>query len=146
MTLSEKLLADDTRPAVTADLVEVVEQEVRDKKGLSGTAVKAAYAGATKVVPDLAPRAADRLLPDFARALDPFWVDFQGAETTDFGGYLASRGTEVSAALLQITDAKAAATSREPLKKAYKALRGKAATHVEAALPRLGAALQRHAS
>ncbi|MFT4084365.1 MAG: hypothetical protein QM638_17450 [Nocardioides sp.] len=146
MSLSDQLLADDVRPAVTADLVEVVGQEVGDKKGISGTAVKAAYAAARKVVPDLAPRAVGSLLPGFAAALDPFWDGFQSSGGGDFGGYLAGRGPEAAAALLAVTDARAESSSKEPLKKAYGALRGKAGGHVEAALPRLGRALQRHAS
>jgi hypothetical protein len=44
-----------------------------------------------------------------------------------------------------VTDDKVAGTGREPVKKAYKALRGKADGHVQAALPRVGAALERHA-
>lgn len=145
MRLSERLLADDVRPAMTADLVEVVQQEVRDKRGLSGAAVKAAYAGASRAMPDLAQRAVSRLLPDFADALDPFWSDFVTSGGSDFGAYLADRGGEVSAALLAVTDARMSGVSREPLKKAYAALRGRAAGHVEAALPRLGRVVQRHA-
>jgi len=144
MSLSEALLADDARPAVVEDLIEVVRQEVSDKKGLSGAAVKTAYAAAARVMPDLVQRGVTGLLPAFAGALDPFWDDFQAAGG-DFGAYLAGRGPAASSALLAVTDARVEASSREPLKKAYAALRGKAAGHVEAALPRLGRAVQRHA-
>jgi hypothetical protein len=47
--------------------------------------------------------------------------------------------------LLAVTDAKVATTSREALRRAYKPLRGKAVEHVRAALPRIGAVLQKHA-
>ncbi len=146
MSLSTQLLNKQTRPAVVKDLVEVVRQEVAAKKGVSGTAIKAGYAGATKVMPDLVRRAVRRLLPDFARALDPFWTDFVASDAQDFGQYLASRGPEASAALLAVTDSKLESSSRDQLKKVYRALRGKADSHVQAALPRLGAALQRHAA
>ena len=146
MSLSKQLLSKQARPAVVKDLVEVVREEVRSKKGVSGTAIKAGYAGATKVMPDLVRRAVRKLLPDFARALDPFWNDFVGAGGQDFGQYLASRGSEASAALLAVTDAKLESSSRDQLKKVYRALRGKADGHVQAALPRLGATLQRHAA
>ncbi|WP_235563024.1 DUF6918 family protein [Microbacterium sp. Root53] len=146
MTLSGTLLADSTRPAVIADLVRVVDAELADKKGLSGAAVKAAYSGVTKVVPDAVPKAAKRLLPDVARALDPFWADFRTSGGHDFGAYLAGRGDEASAALLAATDAKVGTTSRDVVQRTYRAFRGSAAAHVRAALPRLGAALQRHAS
>lgn len=144
MTLSKQLLNKQTRPAVVGDLVEVVREEVAAKRGVSGTAIKAGYAAATKVVPDLTRRGVRRLLPDFARALDPYWADFEAADHTHFGEYLASRGPEVSAALLAVTDAKLEQSSRDQLKKVYRALRQRADGHVQTALPRVGAALQRH--
>lgn len=144
MSLSEKLLAKSVRPAVVADLVQVVDQEVRDKKGFSGTAVKAGYAAGKKVMPNLSERAVRSLLPDFATAADPFWDDFQASGGGDFGQFLADRGPEAAQALLAVTDARIASTSREGLKRAYKPLRGRAADHVQAALPRIGAVLQKY--
>ncbi|WP_265443658.1 DUF6918 family protein [Flexivirga meconopsidis] len=143
MTLSESLLAADTRPAVVADLVGVIDAEVKGKKGLGGVAIKGGYAAIRKVSPTIATTATDRMLPDFAAALQPFWADFGGAG--DFGSYLSGRGDEVADALLQVTDRRAAATDREPLKRAYNGLRGKAKDNVKAALPRLGAVVQQHA-
>lgn len=145
MSLSEKLLVEPVRTAVIADLVKVVDQEVGDKKGISGTAVKAGYAAGKKVMPNLAERAVTRMLPDFATAADPYWTDFQNAGGGDFGQYLAGRGPEAAQALLAVTDARVATTSREALKRAYKPLRGRAVEHVRAALPRLGTVLQKYA-
>jgi hypothetical protein len=145
MSLSEKLLVEPVRTAVIADLVNVVDQEVSDKKGFSGAAVKAGYAAGKKVMPNLAERAVTRMLPDFATAADPYWNDFRQSGGGDFGQYLADRGPEAARALLAVTDARVAATSREALKRAYKPLRGKAAEHVQAALPRLGSVLQKYA-
>ncbi len=122
----------------------MVQQEVASKKGVSGAALKAGYGAASRVVPNLTERALNKLLPDFARALDPFWLSFESSDATDFGRHLAERDAEVSAALLAVTDAKVAGSGREPIKKVYGALRGRADGHVQAALPRLGAALQRH--
>jgi hypothetical protein len=145
MPLSEKLLATSVRPALITDLVGVVEQEVGDKKGISGAAVKAGYAAGKKVMPNLVERAVSRMLPDFAVAVDPFWSGFEGSGDDDFGKYLADRGPEAAQALLAVTDARVASTSRESLKRAYKPLRGRATEHVRAALPRLGTVLQRYA-
>lgn len=146
MTLSKQVLRKKVRPAVVKDLVEVVQQEVASKRGVSGTAIKAGYGAASRVVPDLTPRAVRKLLPDFARALDPFWAEFEAKGGGDFGRHLADRGAEVSAALLAVTDAKIDASDRTAIKKAYGALRGRADAHVQAALPRVGAALQQHAA
>jgi hypothetical protein len=144
MTLSKQLLAKKNRPAVVADLVQVVHQEVADKKGVSGVALKAGYGTAKKVVPNLVERVVQRLLPDFAVALDPFWKEFVSKGDKDFGVYLAAEGPAAAAALLAVTDAKVGASSRESIKKPYWALRGKADGHVQAALPRLGVTRQRH--
>ena len=145
-SMSQQLLTEQTRPAVMKDLVEVVQQEVASKKGVGGAALKAGYGAASKVVPNLTERGLVRLGPDLLRALDPFWADFAAGGGTEFGSHLASRGADASAALLGVTDAKVAASGKEPIKKVYNALRGKADAHVQAALPRLGAAIQRHAS
>lgn len=143
MTLSSSLLDEQRRPAVVADLVAVIDAEVKDKKGVSGAAIKAGYATVKKVSPNIASSATNRMLPDFATALEPFWVDFGGAG--DFGGYLAGRGDEAAEALLAVTDARAQASTKKPLQRAYNGLRGRAKENVKAALPRIGAVLQRHA-
>lgn len=143
MSLPEILLAPERRPAVVADLAAVVDQEVAGKSGLGGMAVKQGYAAVRKVKPDIARVASQRLLPDFATALDPFWADFGGQG--DFGAYLAGRGDEASEALLAVTDARIQDVRREAIRKVYSALRGKAGEHVKAALPRLGRVIQKHA-
>ena len=145
MLLSKKLLAASVRPAVTADVVGVVDHEVASKGGLSGRALKAAYGAVNKVMPNASERSVARLLPDALRSLDPFWTAFVSSGDADFGRYLAAQGDEPVQALLAVSDAKVAATSREVIKKAYKPLRNKAGDHVRAALPALGHALQQRA-
>lgn len=140
------LLSDDRQPAVVTELVGVVDAEVKAKKGLGGTAIKAAYAAASKVSPGLTGKAVTRMLPDFADALDPYWTEFAAAGGGDFGAFLASRGTAVAGALLAVTDRRIEGSSKDVLKKAYRGIRGKAQENVTAALPRVGAAVQRHAS
>ena len=117
MTLSQQLLAKRRRPAVIKDLVEVVQQEVAAKKGVSGAALKAGYGAASRVVPNLTERALNKLFPDLAVALDPIWEGFAASGGADFGDYLAKRGPEVSTALLAVTDAMGAGSGREPVKK-----------------------------
>nr|MDQ2815859.1 hypothetical protein [Actinomycetota bacterium] len=63
----------------------------------------------------------------------------------DFGDYLAERGPEVSQSLLSVTDARAAASGRPTITRAYGSVRGSAGRHVEAALPQVGALVQKHA-
>ena len=52
---------------------------------------------------------------------------------------------EVSESLLSVTDARAAASERPTIIKAYRSVRGNAAKHVTAALPAVGALVQKYA-
>jgi hypothetical protein len=137
-TLQEILLAPDTRPKVAADCYELIQQEIADKSGVSGTAVKLAYKTASTFAPGHIHHLIDVLLPGMAAKLQPFWADFSTCGGSEFGDYLAKRGDEVAEALLEVTDARAAASTRPIIIRAYGTVRGGAAKHVQAALPRLG--------
>ncbi len=142
MSDSLQALLGNQRSAVVADLVAVIDAEVSDQKGLSGAAVKAAYAAAQKVKPGVVSSATSKLLPDFVTALQPFWDS--KPEHTAFGDHLAANDVAASEALLSVTDNQVA-DANPTLAKAYNALRGKAKGYVTAALPRVGAAIEKHA-
>jgi hypothetical protein len=139
-TVSDALLEPTRRPAAVVALTEVIDAEVADKSGFGGAAVKAGYAAAKKLGGDFVASATDRLLPQFASALDPFWAT-KGDQP--FGAHLSSQPEAAADALLAVTDAKAANTSHGAAAKVYGSLRGKAKDHVVAALPRLGTAVER---
>ena len=137
-TLREILLAPDTQPKVIADCYTLIEHEVAEKSGVSGTAVKLAYKTVNTVLPGHIRHMVESLLPDLVDKLEPYWADFSTSGGSEFGDYLAKRGEEVSQALLSVTDARAAASGRPTVIKAYGAVRGRAVKHVEAALPHVG--------
>jgi hypothetical protein len=72
------------------------------------------------------------LLPEMTDKLEPYWKDFNASGGSEFGDYLAKRGEEVPADLLAVTDARAAASGRPTVIKAYGTVRGSAVRHVEA--------------
>jgi len=144
-TLQEILLAPDTKPQVLADCQALVEQEVSDKSGVSGTAVKVAYKTVSSFAPGYYQGMLKYMLPEMVDKLEPFWADFAASGGGGFGDYLAKRGEEVSQALLSITDALAADSDRPVIIKAYGAVRGSAAKHVEIALPRVGELVVKYA-
>jgi hypothetical protein len=137
-TLQEILLAPDARPKVIADCYLLIEQEVAEKSGVSGTAVKLAFKTVNTFLPGHIRYMAESLLPQMVDKLEPYWADFNSSGGTEFGDYLAKRGEEVSQALLSVTDARAAASGRPTVIKAYGTVRGRAVKHVEAALPHVG--------
>jgi hypothetical protein len=144
-TLQEILLAPQTRPQVTADCFTLIEQELADKSGISGTAVKLAYKTVNTFMPGHVRHMVGKLVPDMVARLEPFWADFTTSGGSGFGDYLAKRGDEVSQALLSVTDARAAASSRPTVIKAYGSVRGHAVKHVQAALPRVGDLVMKYA-
>jgi uncharacterized protein DUF6918 len=137
-TLQEILLGPDTRPHVIADCYTLIEQELSEKSGVSGTAVKLAYKTVNTFMPGHTRHMIQVLLPQMVNKLEPYWADFSTSGGSEFGDYLAKRGEEVSQALLSVTDARAAASGRPTVIRAYGTVRGSAAKHVEAALPRIG--------
>ena len=137
-TLAEILLAPDTRPKVIADCCMLIEQEVSGKSGVSGTAVKLAYKTVTTFLPGHVRYMVESLVPQMVGKLEPYWADFSTSGGSQFGDYLAKRGEKVAEDLLSVTDARAAASGRPTVIKAYGTVRGSAARHVEAALPRVG--------
>jgi hypothetical protein len=144
-TLQDILLAPDTQPHVVDDCQKLIEEELATKSGVSGTAVKVAYKTAHSLAPGYLRAKVEQLVPEMAVQLEPFWADFSASGSSGFGDYLAKRGDEVSEAMLAVTDAHGALSDRPIIVKAYKAVRPSAAKHITAALPSLGALVQKYA-
>lgn len=142
-SLSQTLLDPARRPAVVDTLVGVVDAEVADKSGIGGRVIKTGYGAITKISDGFVGKAVNRLLPGFAEALDPFW---QSTGERPFADTLVDRQVEAAEALLAVTDRQVGSTSNKVVKKVYGSLRGKAKDNVISALPRVGAAIESHAS
>jgi Family of unknown function (DUF6918) len=145
-TLQEILLTPETRPQVTADCMTLIQHEVSAKSGVSGTAVKLAYKTASTFASGYLQSMVEKLIPELAGKLQPYWADFSASGAGEFGDYLAKRGDEVSEALLSVTDEHAANSERAVILRAYRSVRGSAGKHVTAALPNLGALIQKYAA
>jgi hypothetical protein len=144
-TLHEILLAPDTEPSVVADCLTLIEQEVAGKSGISGAAVKLAYRTARTFAKGYLQSTVESLLPDLVSQLEPYWAGFATSGAAGFGDYLAKRGDEVSEALLSVTDARAKMSERPVIIRAYGTVRGGASKHIMAALPNVGALVEKYA-
>ena len=113
-TLQETLLAPGVRPHVIADCEKLVDREVAEMSGVTGTAVRLAYKTVRTFDAGHIPAMIETILPSVAEAL------------------------------LAITDSRQRASSRATIVKAYKTVRGSAVKHVKAALPALGALVQKY--
>lgn len=144
-TLREIMLAPQTQPSVIRDALALVEEQISDKSGISGTAVKLAYKSVVAFSPGHIQYMAEQLMPAMLEKLQPYWEHFQVSGGGVFGDYLAKNGEQVSESLLEVTDARAEGSGRPVVVKAYKTVRGGAAKNVLAALPDLGALVQKYA-
>lgn len=144
-SLSELLGSGDKRDRLVDDALKVLDQEVDDKGGLSGIAIKTTYKLVKGVSPDFLRKVVEHLLPDFLSSLDPL---YQESLTNNVPPrkHLESNPGRVADALLAITDKRAQNAKNQMVKSAYEKLRGGAKKHVEAAVPRLGQLFEKHAS
>lgn len=150
VTLVEKITAPDVAPQVLDASMQLVEQEVASKRGLSGAAVKAGFAVVKAVKPGFIKDAVSSLLPEFAQALQPMYEQSGAPEAGADSGkrfetYLLDHQTEAADALLSVTDARAERAKNKTVKKTYDKMRGGAKTHVQAAIPNLARTLGRFA-
>ena len=130
---------------MVSDCEALIDGKVKDMSGISGTAVKLAYKTVRTFSSDHIHYMIETLLPRMADTLQPYWADFNAAGGGQFGDYLAKREDEVTEALLAITDERGRNSSRPTIVKAYNTVRGSAAKQVKAALPDVGALVQKYA-
>ena len=143
-SLSEQLGSGDKRNQVVEDALTVLDQEVAEKGGLTGLAIKGAYKVVQSVRPGFVKQVVDGLLDDFLSALDPIYQEACEKRVAS-GAYLKANSDRVADALLKVTDGKAGKTSSGGVRSAYEKLRPMAKKQVEAAAPRLASLLERHA-
>lgn len=106
--------------------------------------MKVAYKAVTTFAPGYYQSIVEKMVPDMLVQLQPFWADFQVSGGGDFGDYLTKRGDEVTEALLHVTDTFATNSEKPAIVKAYRTVRGGAGKHIQAALPAVGALVERY--
>jgi hypothetical protein len=144
-SLRAQLSQSGKRASVIADSEKVLDQEVADKGGLTGIAVKGGYKIVQSIKPGFVREAIDALLDEFLDALDPCYQEAI-AKGVAPGKHLEQNSARVADALLSVTDRRAEQASSSALRKAYDKLRPMAKKQVEAAIPRLGQMVERHAA
>lgn len=144
-SLSEQLGQGEKRNAVVDDACKVLDEEVSDKGGLTGLAIKGAYKLVQGIRPGFIRHVVDQLLDEFLSALDPIYQEAV-QKKRPAGAYLVENQSRAADALLRVTDEKAERAQSAAIKSAYSKLRSVAKKQVEAAGPRLGKLLERHAA
>ena len=127
------------------DACRVLDQEVADKGGITGIAIKGAYKLVQGIKPGFIHEIVDALLDDFLGALDPIYQEATSKQRPA-GAYVRENASRVADALLAVTDRRAKEAKRQVVRSAYEKLRGMAKKQVEGAAPRLGDLIERHAA
>lgn len=145
-TLTELLTKPEKRQRVIDDCALLIDEEVARKGGLSGFAIKAAFATVKAVKPGFIREAIDHMLDDFARRLEPFYESHQKEPTRPLPDHFVSHSSAVADALLGITDERSQRAKNPTVKKAYEKLRPSAKKHVEEAVPGIGRLVAKHSA
>jgi hypothetical protein len=143
--LTEALTGETKKSAVVEDCLALIDAEVADKGGLTGLAIKAGYKTVQGIKPGFVRNVVTDLLPEFAQALEPLYQEAKAAGRA-VREHFTSNPSRVADALLSITDEKARRAKSGMVKGTYEKLRGSAKKNVEAAVPRLAAMIEKHAS
>lgn len=143
-SLKEQLGSGEKRQQVIEDAIKVLDQEVADKGGLTGLAVKGGYKVVQGIRPGFVRDVVTGLLDDFLDALDPLYQEAK-QKGRPAGAFLLENKGRLADGLLGVTDRKAQRVDNAVLKKAYEKLRPLAKGQVEAAAPRLAQLLEKHA-
>lgn len=139
--LSDYLLEPRNREVIVHDGQRLIEAQVKAKSGIKGMAIKGAFNLINTAIPGLVGRAINKLLPDFAEALQPFYGEFLKSNETTFQRYLEKQRSKVIPAVLAVTDRRIKDAYSELTKKTYSRFRPTAEQELSDAYPQLAALL-----
>lgn len=143
-TLAGIVATEPPRADVVAACVELVNAEVKAKKGLGGAAIKGAYGTIKRIKPRFVSETVDALLDDWLAKMEPYHVDWRAAGSGTFEAFVTERADAVAEDLLSVTDERAEATKHKTAGKLYFKMRPKALANVATAVPKLGALLDQY--
>jgi hypothetical protein len=142
--LKEMLGKEPIRPRLVADCTNLIDAQVRAKGGLSGVAIKGAYATIKRIKKGIVPEVVNGLLDEWLDKLQVYHDTWRAGGGGVFSEFLAARAEDVAEDMLSVTDARAERSSHTTARKAYKKMRGSAKHHVMEAVPDLARILERH--
>ena len=142
MGLSDGLLNPDKKALVVDDCCNIIEAQLASKSGLSGMALKTAFAALKGIKPGYIPNVVEQLLPQCFDALDPVWSE--GVQKGDPVAHLVENRSLTADALLSITDAKVKDSKRQLVRGTYDKFRGSAKQHVEEAVPDFAKVIEKY--
>ncbi len=143
-TLVERIAIPPQRAKVIEDCGHLIDDTVKHKSGLSGMAVKGAYATIKTIKRGFVPGVVDALLDDWLGKVQPYYDRWSAGGGGTFAEFLIARSDDVAEDLLSETDQRAQTTTHTTAKKAYVRMRGTAKKNVVEAIPELARMIEKH--
>ncbi|MBE9250431.1 hypothetical protein IQ226_14990 [Dolichospermum sp. LEGE 00240] len=144
MGLSEEIMNSSHKDLIVQDCCTMIDAQLASKSGLSGVALKTAFAALKGIQPGYIPNVIESLLPVCLTAIDPIWSE--GVQQGEPVKYLAANSDKTADALLGVTDARVKHTKRQIVRGTYDKLRSSAKKHVEDAVPDLAQVIGKYAN
>ena len=141
--LADYVAKEPAREQVVTDCDALIDGEVKAKSGLSGVAIKGAYKTVKAIKPRFVPEVVNALLDDWVAKLEPYYGKWRASGSGTLTEFLTSRSDDVAEDLLQVTDQRSAGSKHKTASKLYKRMRPSAKRNVSAAIPKLGALMER---
>jgi hypothetical protein len=142
MGLSDELLNSNKKDMIVDDCCTMIEAQIASKSGLSGIALKTAFATLKGVKPGYIPYVVEQILPQCFTAIDPIWNE--GLQTGDPVAHLITSRDRTADALLTVTDERAKKAKRPIVRGTYEKFRGSAKQHVEEAVPEFAKVISKY--
>ena len=130
------------KASIVDDCTHLVDEQVTNKRGMSGMAIKTAYRVIKGIGPTYLRGAIGRVLPEALNALEPMW--HEGLQSGDPVKHLIQNQSSTAEILLGVTD-KRIQNSSGAVAGVYKKLRKSIKSDVEEAVPDLASILGKHA-
>jgi hypothetical protein len=143
-TLVERIAVPPQRAQLVEDCVHLIDAQVKHKSGLSGMAIKGAYATIKTIKKGFVPGVVEALLDDWLRKLEPHHDRWAAGGHGTFAEFVIARSDDVAEDLLAVTDQRAQTTEHKTAKKAYERMRGSAKKNVIEAIPDLARLIEKH--
>jgi hypothetical protein len=143
-TLVERIALPPRRAQLVDDCVHLIDAQVKHKSGLSGMAIKGAYATIKTIKKGFVPNVVETLLDDWLGKLQPHHDKWAAGAGGTFAEFVIARSDDVAEDLLQVTDERAQTTEHKTAKKAYERMRGSAKKNVVEAIPELARLIEQH--
>lgn len=142
-TMQEVLEDNGKRKALVEDCVRLIEEEVGNKGGISGIAIKTGYKVVKGFKPGFVQHSVDNLIDEFAERLQPIATEAH-EKGKPVASYFVAERSRVADTLLGITDKRAQKSSHKVVANAYGKLRPTAKKHVEEAVPGVGKLIEKY--